>query len=244
MSEARTCNLGHRIESDNSVWRVDKRRAGGGHWACKVCFFQQKRESQERRRATRRLVNQKYAASQGRKGNTRATGPNKMVEDAAHQIALEAMSPEDVARLLDEHDVKIANARLRFARITGRGPKPDEVRLERERILEAVNRLAKDESKKPWGYLRVKPDAEDAWQRFSDALDKARDSGENLPNCEGKPEIFQDYAEDDMPTAFEARLACNDCPLLLLCEKYANADKPAYGIWAGKRWLYGEVVHD
>lgn len=244
MSSARTCSLGHRIEGDNSVWRVDKRRAGGGHWACKVCFFQQKRESQERRRVNRKQVNQRYEAKRERKNSTRASGPNKMVDDAARFILSETRTGEEVSDILDERATKIADVRLRFARITGRWATPDEVRLERERIMEAVNRLAKDESKKPWGYLRVKPDAEDAWQRFSDALDKARDSGENLPNCEGKPEIFQDYEEDDMPTAFEARLACADCPLLLLCEKYAKADKPAYGIWAGKRWLYGEVVHD
>lgn len=167
-----------------------------------------------------------------------------MVEDVARLILSETRTSEEVSGILDEHDVKIANARLRFARITGREAAPDEVRLERERIAEAVNRLAKDESKKPWGYLRVKPDAEDAWQRFSDALDKARNSGENLPNCEGKPEVFQDYAEDDMPTAEQAEEACAGCKLMLLCDRYANADKPAYGIWAGKRWLYGEVVHD
>ena len=170
-------------------------------------------------------------------------GPNQLVEDAAHMIVLEE-SEMDSTRILEDFALRIASGRLRFTSNPSRAVMPKEVDVERSRIMEAVNKLAKDESKKPWSYLRVKPSAEKSWERFNAALEKARVTGLKTPKCQNNPARYSDYDDDDMPTAVEAEMACAGCPLLLLCAEYANAEKPAWGVWAGKRWAYGEVVND
>lgn len=106
------------------------------------------------------------------------------------------------------------------------------------------SRLAKDESKKPWNYLRVKPEAEAAWDRFNKQLNKARDSGKGLPNCEDDPGPWMDYDDENPPSAEEAYSLCVDCPLLAACGLYAELDRPTHGIWAGDRFENGEVVND
>lgn len=170
------------------------------------------------------------------------SGRVKMLLDAA---ATEVAAGGDVEMVVEKYVNKIVVAKMRHKNAALVGlDQAGRVELVGKEILEAVGNLAKDDSKKPWSYLRVKPVAENAWTQFNDALEEARTSGVNVPKCENNPTVYSDYDEEEMPSAFEARMACNDCPLLILCGEYAKADKPAWGVWAGKRWAYGQVVND
>lgn len=40
---------------------------------------------------------------------------------------------------------------------------------------------------------------------------------------------------DDQP-ADSLEYICHRCPLLALCRDYASTERPAGGIWAGRRW--------
>ena len=100
-------------------------------------------------------------------------------------------------------------------------------------LIEAVeaSRLAKDDSKKPWAYLRGKPEAQAAWERFDAALTEARASGEGVPRCENDPAPYTDFGGegfdhgDDLPTSEEAYMLCAECPLLELCGNWAELER-------------------
>ncbi|MFZ4894199.1 WhiB family transcriptional regulator [Plantibacter sp. Mn2098] len=51
------------------------------------------------------------------------------------------------------------------------------------------------------------------------------------------PECQDDgrFILDDQPTESVAYI-CHRCPLMALCRDYAAAERPAGGIWAGRRW--------
>jgi hypothetical protein len=159
---------------------------------------------------------------------------------AAEAVHFHGMSIDEAISVYAPH---IATERLRY---TERSPDfRAEQRAKQEKraaqdILEAVERMAKDESKKPWKYLQVKPQAEKAWDRFSAALEEARNTGEGLPNCEDNPGPYMDYDDDNPPTPEQAYELCYECPLLELCAAYAEQERPAWGVWAETVWLAGE----
>lgn len=97
-----------------------------------------------------------------------------------------------------------------------------------------VEELVAAEKKNPLKHLNVKPGAERAWDRFNRALREASESGVNLPNCHGKPELYSDYDDDSIPTEEEAYALCFSCPLIELCAQFAEEEQPAHGIWAGE----------
>lgn len=113
----------------------------------------------------------------------------------------------------------------------------DEIRAKVEELLAA-------EKKNPFKYLHVKPDAEKAWERFDKALRLAAETGENVPNCQGRSAEFVDYDDDDLPTAEDAYRMCYGCPLIELCANYAEQERPAWGVHGGVVWINGEALRD
>ena len=65
---------------------------------------------------------------------------------------------------------------------------------------------------------------------------------ETKPNCYNRPTLFVDYDEDSPPTSEFAKLLCYECPLIRDCYRFAKAEKPAIGVWAGSVWDNGRIV--
>lgn len=231
----------HHLTPDNLYWKTDKRHAQGGSNVCLACFKENHRAASERRRRRSRMYSERrYDKIRGRKYR----GPNQLVDDAAGEIISLEVSGADALRVAENYATTIAAGRLRFTRDKDRKPTSAEVAAEVDRILEAANKLSASAKKNPLAHLNVKPDAERAWDRFNKALEKARLTGENVPNCQDRPAEFVDYDEDNLPTAEEAYMLCADCPLLELCASYAEQERPAWGIHAQEVWNAGEIVNN
>lgn len=80
-------------------------------------------------------------------------------------------------------------------------------------------------------YLKLKPES----ARKKAALDSA--IAEKGANCLEAPEFF---TGDDLPTDRRAQLACAGCPVYDLCDAYAKAAHPAWGVLAGR--VYGRTL--
>lgn len=87
-------------------------------------------------------------------------------------------------------------------------------------------------------YLRLNKRSE----RAAEALHKKLDS--EKPRCAENPGPWIDYPDDDRPTAREAYLMCQGCPMLLECARFATAYKPAVGVWGGEVYVDGRPVTD
>lgn len=84
-------------------------------------------------------------------------------------------------------------------------------------------------------YLNLNKRAQKAWEPLVEAFDKTRSF------CFELPHIYVDYPENHPPTAVEAFKMCHGCPMLVECGRFANAFKPAIGVWAGEVWENGWV---
>jgi hypothetical protein len=231
----------HDLTPDNLYWKVDKRHAQGGSNVCLACFKENHRAASERRRQRSRMYSERrYDKVRGRKYR----GPNQLVDDAASEIISLEVSGADALRVAESYATTIAAGRLRFTRDRDREPTLAEVAAEVDRILEAANKLSASAKKNPLAHLNVKPDAERAWDRFNKALEEARLTGENVPNCQDNPAPYADYDDEEIPSAEEAHALCFDCPLIALCSSYAEQERPAWGVWSGEPWAYGEIVNN
>jgi hypothetical protein len=226
---------------ENLLWKVDKRKKDGGSNVCAACFKENHRAASERRRAGWRAQNTKrYDKVRGRKYR----GPNQLTEDVAWRIINEELNGVKAVALAEKFAPTIASGRIRFTSQPSRVPCEDEVLREVRNILEVVDKLGVTGKKNPLAHLNVKPDAERAWDRFNKALELARLTGENQPNCQDRPAEFVDFDEEDLPTAEEAYRLCYGCPLLELCASYAEQERPAWGVHAGSVWAAGEIVNN
>lgn len=96
----------------------------------------------------------------------------------------------------------------------------------------------------PWNLYKVKPDAREVWDRFQFALDETRTPCHNDPEAYTEyddPRYADDRRENSMPTPVEAALLCRECPLAALCAEFAAAEKPDWGVYAGKVYVGGKV---
>jgi transcription factor WhiB len=96
--------------------------------------------------------------------------------------------------------------------------------------------------KAPSAPLKVRPAAQPPWDEFHDALNEAHETGENLPNCDDKYDLYADNA--DKVSDSMARIMCGDCALLTLCAAYAERERPNSGIWAGRNYFRKDWEHD
>lgn len=108
--------------------------------------------------------------------------------------------------------------------------------------------MANEKRSVPWNLLRPKAEASLAFDEFNEAL-KYTDvpcrgrSAEFTEYCDSRPA----YSDDNegrlpMPSAVEAAKLCGGCPLLDLCARYAELDRPDFGIHGGVRWLNGRPI--
>lgn len=209
----------------------------GGQWICLKC-----------KRATGRKQAAKIAEKRNRipragSRNAFYMGYKQLTRLAAEKIWRFGLDAESI---LKYYSPKIASAKRRTeGKYTGR-LLPQETLAARAGIIAEVGLMAKDESKKPWRYLQIKPGALGAWDEFDLSLAEANDSGIDVPPCQDNPAPYMDYDEENPPTAVGAETLCSDCPLRIFqnCDRFAELERPAIGVWAGKRWLYGEIVND
>lgn len=244
------CENGHLLEFGKVTFTGERR------WMwCLEC-------SKDKTVAAERAGRKKYRAARANKRNQRSQRrshhtnwidislKNSRVENVLrHAVMLTADSWHDegarhaVAR---EYADRIGDVVARRRRTQVGESREDAIERYYTTIMQRAEAeyVAKDESKKPWKYLQIKPEARAAWDRFDSALEKARNTGEGVPNCDGKPELYSDYPEDAMPTGDEAFDLCYGCPLMEQCATFAELERPAYGIWAGDRWVAGDTVND
>lgn len=94
----------------------------------------------------------------------------------------------------------------------------------------------------PHNYLRTK--AGDELEEFLKATDAER------TKCFGcdewtdydDPRYPEEATGNPMPTTEEAQALCADCPFMVGCERWATAEKPEWGVYAGRVWLGGKPV--
>lgn len=164
----------------------------------------------------------------------------------ATAAAMEVLEGAEIGATFDRFGTLIARARLR-QRPTIEPATAEEFEAQFARACDdmwkAIDVLMAAEKKNPFKHLHVKPDAEKAWERFDKALRLATETGENVPNCQGRSAEFVDYDDDDLPTAEDAYMMCYGCPLIELCANYAEQERPAWGVHAGEVWISGEIVN-
>lgn len=167
----------------------------------------------------------------------------------AHEAAARVVGGAEICNTFDRFGTLISRARLN----RNVGPKDFDTQFARasDDIWKAVDGLMAVEKKNPLKHLNVKPDAERAWDRFDKALERARLTGKNEPNCQDRPAEFADFDEENLPTAEQAYRLCHGdglttpkCPLLELCSVWAEQERPAWGVWAGEVWVNGEIVNN
>lgn len=89
--------------------------------------------------------------------------------------------------------------------------------------------------------LSIRPSAKAPWDKFQDALAKGADRVPAvLPRCEGKPDEYQDYDAFNVPSPGRAKMMCGGCPFAAQCAAFAEAEKPAWGVWSGT--VYGRKL--
>lgn len=233
------CENGHLLEFGNLTFRSEQK----SWFRCVECHNMQNKKA----RAKRRYKFKAKAGGPSRNGRS-TSSISYLMDCAIFELMYAPDEPEQHEEIVSNYSMRIARARIQNLNATARKSAPLEeyVRRAREEILARAEAeyMAKDESKKPWKYLQIKPEARAAWDRFDSALEKARNTGEGVPNCDGKPELYSDYPEDAMPTGDEAFDLCYGCPLMEMCATFAELERPAYGVWAADRWLAGDTVND
>lgn len=99
---------------------------------------------------------------------------------------------------------------------------------------------------KRFDYLKPRKGSEEALEKLQQAVTEDNMLQHAERNCAGQADRYINYDNPDnlftRPTVKEAELMCLGCPLFKLCEEYADAAKPEWGVWAGK--VYGKETYD
>lgn len=103
--------------------------------------------------------------------------------------------------------------------------------------IDSRDRKAVKQSKE-LDYLLPKKGSQESLEALTDAVDEDNKLDTPQRNCYGKEDAYRDYDDPKnlagVPTDFEARLACEGCPIFDLCADYLEKGRPAFGIWAGQ----------
>jgi hypothetical protein len=98
----------------------------------------------------------------------------------------------------------------------------------------------------PWNLYKVKPEAREAWEEFQFALDETRTPCyRNSDAYDGYDDPrYEDERKPDhpMPTPVQAAALCADCPVRMLCGRFAYMEKPDFGVWGGMVFLSGRAL--
>lgn len=88
--------------------------------------------------------------------------------------------------------------------------------------------------------LSIRPSAKRAWGEFNDALAKGADRvPQVLPRCQDDTS-YTDYDCFNVPSPGRAKMMCQTCPMLAKCAAFAEAEKPAWGVYGGN--VYGRKL--
>jgi len=209
---------------------------------CRACRNASYRAKRERIKSNPKAMLKKRIASERTVAWSRfadVSTPAKKVEWAVKIVDSGwADSEADLDRLVEG----LARAKMRYLPKRADELTQEIVDAARMELSSALDEVVGVDKKAPLKHLHVKPGAERAWDRFNRALREASETGENLPNCHGKPELYSDYDDDSIPTPEEAYELCADCPLLSLCASFAEEERPAWGVWSSEVWIDGEPV--
>lgn len=108
------------------------------------------------------------------------------------------------------------------------------------------SRSGKPQVDKEFDYLKPKKGSQEALDDLREAVDEDNAKDEPGRNCYNRTDQFTNYDDPrslyDMPTNSEAKRMCGGCPLFDLCEDYAKAANPIWGVWAGK--VYGRNLKE
>jgi hypothetical protein len=74
---------------------------------------------------------------------------------------------------------------------------------------------------------------------FHEMLEESSVNGHWTVKCKDKPDLYVDYKTS--PNVDKAEALCEGCPFKQLCNEYADAVKPAWGVWAGRTWVGGKL---
>lgn len=101
----------------------------------------------------------------------------------------------------------------------------------------------------PSAPLKLRPKSEPYWNAFHEALNEAHETGENLPFCDEKYDLYADHDEDISDEM--AKVLCGDtgdpaakCPLFDLCKAYAEVERPNSSIYGGLNYRRRDWNHD
>lgn len=88
--------------------------------------------------------------------------------------------------------------------------------------------------------LSIRPSAKQAWGDFQEAQDKGADKiPAVLPRCYNDTS-YTDYDAFNVPSPGRAKMMCQTCPFYRECAAYAEAEKPAWGVYGGT--VYGKKL--
>lgn len=115
----------------------------------------------------------------------------------------------------------------------------------RRRCKECAKLKSKSKKLHPWEVEAPKPvrPKDIALTNALESFDKALSGGVDA-KCKDRYDIFTDYTARTMPTPEMAEVMCEGCPFIMACGNAAEAEKPAWGVRAGKVWLYGRIYDD
>lgn len=80
-------------------------------------------------------------------------------------------------------------------------------------------------------YFHISKKAQEKYGRLSLAV------AQKGAYCDGKPEQYVDYDEENIPTDEQAAQMCFGCPVRQQCEEFAKEAKVNWGVWHGE--VYG-----
>lgn len=91
--------------------------------------------------------------------------------------------------------------------------------------------------------LLVRPVARQAYHDFEAAMKAGREAfPQVLPQCNGKEDQYALYPDDEIPTDGKAKMMCGACKFFDNCDRYADLEKPKWGVYGGK--VYGREYAD
>ena len=73
--------------------------------------------------------------------------------------------------------------------------------------------------------LKLKPHAFAAYENLIESVVK------NGSNCGGR---FEEYAGENLPGDYEAKVLCAGCASWAACDKFKTVARPSWGVWAGE----------
>lgn len=89
--------------------------------------------------------------------------------------------------------------------------------------------------------IMIRPSAAEARKALDAKLAAMQDEGKPS-RCFKKPEEYGDYDAFNVPSPGRAKMMCEGCPALELCDTYAQVEKPGWAVYGGR--VYGRDLAD